>query len=115
MDDCIFCKVARGEIPASVVYEDETVLAFDDIHPQAPVHMLVITKTHYTGLADAVPDVVLAALLAVVPTVAGIKGVAETGYRTIINTGPDAGQSVAHLHLHIIGGAPMGEGMVRAS
>jgi len=112
VDDCIFCKVARREIPASVVYEDDTVLAFDDIHPQAPVHTLVIPKTHYAGLADAVPDSVLAALLAVVPTVAGIKGVADSGYRTIINTGPDAGQSVSHLHLHIIGGTPMGEGMV---
>lgn len=112
MDDCVFCMIARGDIPATVVYEDETVLAFDDIHPQAPVHTLIIPKEHFTGLGDEVPDHVLAAVLKAVPKIAAIKGVAESGYRTILNTGPDAGQTVAHLHAHVIGGFGMGEGMV---
>lgn len=112
MEACIFCMIARHDIPAAVVYEDEVVLAFDDIHPQAPVHTLVIPKEHYAGLGDTIPDEVLATLMKAIPKVAAIKGVAESGYRTIINTGPDAGQTIEHLHAHVLGGVPMGEGMV---
>lgn len=113
MDDCIFCMIARGDIPASAVYEDERIFAFNDLHPQAPVHVLLVPKAHYAGLNSDVPEEVLGALLAAAPRVAKIAGVAESGYRVIINTGPDAGQTVPHLHLHLIGGAPMSEGMVR--
>jgi histidine triad (HIT) family protein len=112
LEGCIFCMIARGEIPAKIVYENDVVLAFDDIHPQAPVHTLIIPKEHYSGLDDTVPDAVLAALLKSVPEVAAVKGVADTGYRTILNTGPDAGQTVAHLHAHVLGGRGLGEGMV---
>jgi histidine triad (HIT) family protein len=113
VDDCIFCMIARGDIPAGIVYEDETVVAFNDLHPQAPVHVLVIPRAHYSGLGDGVEPGVLASLLGAAPLVAEAAGVADSGYRTIVNTGPDAGQTVAHLHLHVIGGASMSEGMVR--
>lgn len=112
MTDCIFCMVARGEIPASVVLEDELVLAFDDIAPQAPVHTLIIPKQHYGHMGDEVPAEVRDAVFAMVPRVAEAKGVAESGYRTIVNTGPDAQQSVHHLHVHVLGGARMAAGMV---
>lgn len=113
MSDCIFCMIARGEIPANVVAEDDLVLAFDDIAPQAPVHTLIIPRTHYDDLGDAVPAEVRDALLGMALRVAEIKGVAGSGYRTIINTGPDAGQTVHHLHVHVLGGARMSEGMVQ--
>ena len=112
MEDCIFCRIVRGEIPAKVVYEDETVLAFDDITPQGPIHTLIIPKKHYGSMDDAVPPEVLAALFGAVPTVAAMKGVSTTGYRVIVNNGPDAKQSVPHLHVHVIGGARMTHGMV---
>lgn len=113
MEGCIFCMIAAGDVPAQIVYEDDVVVAFKDLNPQAPVHVLVIPREHYSGLDDDVPEPVLAALLAAVPRVADVCGVAATGYRAIINTGPDAGQSVPHLHLHVLGGARMSEGMVR--
>lgn len=112
MNDCIFCMVAKGEIPASVVAEDDLVIAFDDISPQAPVHTLIIPRTHYDDLGDNVPSEVRDAILAMIPRVAEAKGIAESGYRTIINTGPDAQQSVHHLHVHVMGGARMTPGMV---
>lgn len=111
MDDCIFCKVAAGEIGASLVYEDEFVVAFDDISPQAPVHTLVIPRDHYADLADGVSPEVLGAIFSAVPKVAGVKGVAESGYRVIVNNGPDANQTVKHLHVHILGGRSMAHGM----
>jgi histidine triad (HIT) family protein len=113
VDGCIFCMIAAGEIPASIVYEDDVVVAFRDLNPQAPVHVLVVPRAHHAGLGDDVPATVLASLLAAAPRVAEVTGIAQTGYRTIVNTGPDAGQTVAHLHLHVIGGAAMSEGMVR--
>lgn len=112
MDDCIFCLIARGDIESRKVYEDDLVLAFDDLTPQAPVHVLVIPKTHYANLGDGVPDDVLAALLGAVPKVAALKGVAESGYRVIVNNGPDSAQTVQHLHVHVLGGARMAHGMV---
>lgn len=115
MADCIFCTIARGESTTRLVYENERVAAFDDIHPQAPVHVLVVPKRHYGGLEDDVPEEVLASLLAAVPTVAGIKGVARSGYRVIINTGRDGAQTVPHLHVHVLGGRQMRHGMLRFS
>jgi len=113
MPSCIFCMIAAGEVPASVVYEDETVVAFRDLSPQAPVHVLVVPRAHYSGLDDEVPAETLAAMLAAARHVAEATGVAHSGYRVIVNTGPDAGQTVPHLHLHVLGGAAMSEGMVR--
>lgn len=112
MSDCIFCMIASGVIPATLVMEDELVLAFDDIAPQAPVHTLIVPKTHYSDLGDDVPAEVRNAILAMVPRVAEAKGVAESGYRVIINTGADAQQSVQHLHVHVLGGGRMTPGMV---
>lgn len=113
MEDCIFCKIANGAIPVDVIYEDESVVAFADMHPQAPVHVLIIPREHYSGMNDDIPATLHAALCAAAPKVAHATGVASSGYRLIVNTGPDAGQTVHHLHLHLIGGAPMSEGMVR--
>jgi histidine triad (HIT) family protein len=104
--------IGRGDIPASVVYSDEFVVAFDDIAPQAPVHTLIIPRSHYATIADGVPSDVLEAVMRAVPRVAAIKGVEESGYRVIINTGPDADQSVHHFHVHVLGGRGMAEGMV---
>lgn len=113
MTDCIFCRIASGDIPAALVYEDDTVVAFDDVSPQAPVHTLIIPRVHYVHLGDDVPDTVLAALFAAVPRVAEAKGLADSGYRVIVNSGRDAAQTVQHLHVHVLGGAPMAHGMVR--
>jgi histidine triad (HIT) family protein len=112
MDDCIFCKIANGEIATKAVFENDDVLAFDDLSPQAPIHTLVIPKAHYRNLDDNVPASVLGAVFSAVAEVARLKGVAESGYRVIVNNGPDANQTVQHLHVHILGGAPMTHGMV---
>ncbi len=107
-DDCLFCKIVSGEIPSAKVYEDDICYAFDDIEPEAPVHTLIVPKQHYDNLADDVPADVLGHLLSVVPEVAAAKGVAESGYRTVINTGPDSAATVGHLHIHLLGGIKMG-------
>ena len=112
MEGCIFCMIASGEVPVPFVYEDAHVVAFNDAEPQAPVHVLVVPRSHHACLGDAVPAEVSAALCAAVPKVAEIAGIATSGYRTVINCGPDARQSVQHLHLHVLGGAQMGHGMV---
>ena len=108
MADCLLCKLIAGEIPSKKVYEDDICYAFDDIEPEAPVHTLVVPKQHFDNLQDNVPEDVLAHLLKVVPEVAKAKGVYESGYRTVINTGPDSAATVGHLHLHILGGTKMG-------
>lgn len=113
MENCIFCKVAQGEIPARLVYEDEHVLAFDDISPQAPVHTLIIPREHFSDMGDSVPDDVAAALFAAVPQVAQAKAISDSGYRVIVNNGRDANQTVAHLHIHVMGGRSMSHGMVK--
>ncbi|WP_303202447.1 histidine triad nucleotide-binding protein [Raoultibacter timonensis] len=110
MDDCIFCKIAAGEIPATVVYEDERVLAFEDLNPQMPVHALIIPKEHYANIGDGVPDDLMGHVFNTVKKVAEIKGIADSGYRVIVNTGSDAQQTVHHLHVHVLGGAPMNSG-----
>ena len=105
MDNCIFCKIAAGKIPSKTVYEDDDVIAFHDIHPAAPVHVLVIPKRHISTLADAGPgdEAVLGKILALTGRIAREQGSPE-GYRTIINTGRIGGQDVYHLHVHVIGG-----------
>ncbi len=108
MSDCLFCKIVSGEIPSNIVYEDEYCIAFDDIEPEAPVHTLIVPKTHYCDLQDDVPSDLLGHLFSIAPEVAKIKGVYESGYRTVINTGPDSAQTVPHLHVHMLGGIKMG-------
>lgn len=115
MEDCIFCKIAGGEIPVPFVYEDEQVVAFNDAQPQAPVHVLIVPREHHSDPADGVSPALAAALMAAIPKVAEVAGVAASGYRVIINAGPDARQSVPHLHIHVMGGGPMSHGMVTFS
>jgi len=107
----IFARILRGEIPARKVYEDEYALAFHDITPKAPVHVLVLPKGEFETLhdfgANASPELA-AGLWNAVAKVAELTGIAKTGYRTIINTGPDGGQEVGHVHIHILGGRPIG-------
>lgn len=107
--NCLFCKIVAGEIPASIVYRDEHVVAFRDINPQAPVHVLVIPHEHLASLSDAgeLDDVRLGYLLRAAARVAMEQGLMESGYRTVVNTGAGAGQSVFHLHLHVLGGRPL--------
>lgn len=112
MDDCIFCKIASGEIPASIVYSDDEFVAFDDIAPQGPIHALVIPRHHYRNLRDGVPADLMGRLCTVVGKVAEMKDVVDSGYRVIVNNGPDAGQEVDHLHVHVIGGGRMAAGLV---
>ena len=107
--DCLFCKIAAGEIPSNKVYEDEKVLAFYDIQPKAPVHVLIIPKTHLAGARDvtAANSAVVAHNFAVIPQIAEKLGV--TDYRIITNNGVDAGQTVQHLHFHLLAGRTLGE------
>lgn len=112
MHECIFCKIGRGELPANVVYEDDRVVAFDDISPQAPIHTLIIPRAHYVTLNDDIPAEEIAAVFGAVQHVARIKGVGTSGYRVIVNNGRDANQSVGHLHVHVMGGRPMAHHMV---
>ena len=109
MSDCLFCRIVAGEIPATVVYETEDVLAFRDINPKAPVHVLVIPKAHYADVAALAADGPLAAaVLEGVAAVAVAEGLADTGFRTLFNTGPDSGMEVAHAHAHVLGGRNLG-------
>ncbi|MEE8716219.1 MAG: histidine triad nucleotide-binding protein [Coriobacteriales bacterium] len=112
MDDCIFCKLANHQIPTSIVYEDDDFCAFKDANPQAPVHVLVVPKRHFANVADDVPTEVLGGLLKTAVKVAEICGIRDKGFRLIMNTGADAGQTVMHLHCHVLGGVDMGEGML---
>ncbi|WLD81383.1 histidine triad nucleotide-binding protein [Selenomonas dianae] len=107
MADCIFCKIAHGEIPSTKVYEDDTVLAFRDLDPQAPEHVLVIPKKHLSSVLDfGAEDRELAAhiLTDVVPALARMLGIDAGGFRLVTNTGADGGQTVGHLHFHLLGG-----------
>ena len=108
MSECIFCRVVRREIPSKIVYEDDRLLAFEDIHPQAPVHLLVIPKKHVDTLSGlAAEDQVLAgSLLLAASRLAKEKGIGAKGFRVVINSGLEAGQTVFHLHLHLLGGRP---------
>ena len=116
MDNCLFCKIVAGSIPSDKVYEDTDLLVFKDIHPAAPVHLLIIPKTHIATLSECGADhaPLLGRMLALVPQLAQQHGCAvqqdasgktSGGYKTLINSGPDGGQEVYHLHMHLIGGA----------
>jgi histidine triad (HIT) family protein len=108
--DCIFCRVGRHEVPADIVFEDPLVLAFRDIHPVAPTHVLVIPKQHITALweLDEHYAPLISRLILACNDVATQLGIDSTGYRVVANAGPDAGQSVDHLHFHVLGGKRMG-------
>jgi len=108
--DCLFCKIAAGDLPATRVLESERTIAFRDINPQAPIHVLVIPKSHYSDLAGlaAAGGGLLAEVAAQAHEVAVAEGIADTGYRVVFNTGSHAGMTVAHAHAHVIGGRPMG-------
>ena len=113
MDVCLFCKIMEGEIPSTKVYEDENVFAFRDINPQAPTHILVIPKTHIPSMDALTPENIGAAsaCLLAIPKIAAQEGLMPGGYRVVSNCGPDAGQTVHHLHFHILGGKALGVGM----
>jgi len=102
--DCLFCKVASGAIPATVVKRDRHFVAFQDINPQAPTHVLIIPTDHVASLNDAGDDAVLGRLLGFARQLARESGIADRGYRVVINTNPDGGQTVYHLHVHLLGG-----------
>lgn len=103
-DTCLFCRIVRREIPAAIVWEDADTLAFRDIDPKAPTHVLVIPKVHVSSLNDAGDVASIGRLALAAAAIARAEGVAESGYRTVINTGRDAGQTVFHVHLHLLGG-----------
>jgi len=106
MSDCLFCKIVDKKISAKVVYEDDQAVAFDDIHPQAPVHTLVIPKRHLATVQECgeLDQALLGHLLLTCSKTAKLKGLAESGYRIVLNTGRDGGQTVFHLHFHMVGG-----------
>ena len=110
-DDCIFCKIANHVIESNYVYEDDLVCAFRDMNPQAPTHVLVVPKEHYANIVDDVPGETLAAMAHAVDEVAKSEGIREDGFRVIANTGDAAGQTVHHLHWHVLGGRNLGEGL----
>jgi histidine triad (HIT) family protein len=106
-DSCLFCRIVHKEIPATIIHEDESTLAFRDIDPKAPTHVLVIPRAHVPSLNEATDAVVLGRLLLAARQIAANEGIAESGYRTVLNTGADSGQTVHHLHLHLLGGRHM--------
>jgi histidine triad (HIT) family protein len=112
-DECIFCRIVRGELGTEVIAESEYNVAFRDLAPQAPVHVLVVPRRHLTALRDAGPDdaEVLADALLLASRVAAEQGAYEGGYRVITNDGPDAGQTVPHLHFHVLGGGKLHAGL----
>ena len=110
MTDCIFCKIADGEIETDFVYEDDQVVAFRDLNPQAPTHVLVIPRAHIATTNDLTAEnaELVGRMTLAAKQVAEQDGIAERGYRTVLNCNPEAGQSVFHIHLHVLGGRPMG-------
>lgn len=107
--DCLFCKIINGDIPATIVYEDDLVIAFDDINPRAPIHKLIIPKEHIATLNDIAPEdqELVGHMLYVAKQIAAECEIADTGYRTVFNCNSDAGQDVFHIHLHLLGGRKM--------
>ena len=105
MSNCLFCRIVAGEIPAKKVYEDHHVLAFEDIQPQAPTHVLIVPKRHLAGLAEAsAEDANLIGMCQLAAAEIARQRGLDSGYRTVVNVGPDAGQTVFHLHVHLLGG-----------
>jgi histidine triad (HIT) family protein len=107
---CLFCRIIAGEIPATTVYEDDQLVAFNDIHPQAPMHVLVVPKAHVATLNDlgADQDALVGAMVRRGAAIAAERGVDASGYRTVFNCNADAGQTVFHIHLHVLGGRTLG-------
>ena len=114
MEDCIFCKIIRGEIPSAKVYEDDEILAFNDVNPVTPIHILVIPKKHINSLADMKPEdeKLVGRIYGVINKIAEDKGFKEEGFRVIVNCGKNGGQEVMHLHFHILAGKQLGEKIV---
>ena len=114
MDDCLFCKIIKGEIPSQKVYEDEEILAFKDINPAAPVHILVIPKKHIDSIAkmEKEDEVLVGRIYTVINKIAEEQGVKEDGFRVIVNCGKNGGQEVMHLHFHLLAGTKLGEKIV---
>ncbi len=110
MSDCIFCKIANGDIPSEFVYEDDEIVAFRDLNPQAPSHILIIPRRHIATTNDltAADDALLGRMVRAAKIIAEKEGIDERGYRTVLNCNAEAGQSVFHIHLHLLGGRPMG-------
>lgn len=106
-DDCLFCRIVRKEIPATLVAEDEHCVAFRDINPQAPVHVLIVPRAHVASLNEATDPAMLGRLSLKAAELAKREGIAEAGYRTVVNTNAAAGQTVFHIHLHLLGGRPL--------
>jgi histidine triad (HIT) family protein len=113
MEDCIFCKIVNGTIPSSKVYEDADVVAFEDIHPMAPVHVIVIPKKHIPTLLDVTAENMNAvnAMVKAAREVARIKGIDKRGFRTVINCNEEGGQVIFHLHMHVLGGKKLKDGL----
>ena len=113
-ENCIFCKIIKGEIPSSKVYEDDEVLAFNDINPAAPIHVLVIPKKHIASLAEMndVDEKIISKVYKVINEIAEKQGFKDKGYRVIVNCGKDGGQEVGHLHFHLLAGKQLGEKIV---
>jgi histidine triad (HIT) family protein len=109
MSDCLFCRIIKREIPASIVYEDDRVLAFNDINPQAPTHLLIVPKRHIPSLNDLQPgdDQIVGEIVRRAAAIAKDRGISEGGFRTVFNTNREAGQTVFHIHLHLLGGRAM--------
>ncbi|HEU4566336.1 MAG TPA: histidine triad nucleotide-binding protein [Gemmatimonadaceae bacterium] len=107
-DDCLFCRVVRGEIPAQIVKETEDCVAFRDINPQAPVHVLVVPREHVPSLDEARDPTLVGRMALVAAEIARDTGIADSGYRAVINTNAASGQTVFHIHLHLLGGRAMG-------
>lgn len=109
MSDCIFCRIVERTIPSKIVFEDDLVVAFEDVNPQAPVHVLVVPRRHVASIAElqAADAGLLGHLMIAGAAIAKQKGIAESGYRAVVNTGKNGGQTVFHLHLHVLGGRPM--------
>ncbi len=114
MEDCLFCKIVKGEVPSTKVYEDEEILAFKDINPAAPIHILVIPKKHIASLADMEKEdeQVVGRIYGVINQLAEEQGFKQNGYRVIVNCGKDAGQEVMHLHFHLLAGTKFGEKII---
>ena len=115
MEDCLFCKIIKGDIPSTQVYEDEFVYAFKDINPEAPVHILVVPKKHIKSMneIEETDENLIGKIFFAIKKIAKEQGVAEQGYRVISNCGKDAGQTVMHLHFHILGGRKLGEKILK--
>jgi len=106
-DDCIFCRIVRGGIPAKIVAESATCIAFRDVHPEAPVHVLVIPREHFASLNDVTNSQVMADMMQLAVDVARKESIAASGYRVVLNTNADGGQTVFHVHAHVLGGRHM--------